>query len=70
MPEYVFSYEETEVRQASFFADDNVQAQGILESIQSGEFYPQDIDTVVINDKAYEIVIDTSSLYRTDGEDI
>lgn len=70
MPEYSFSYEEIQVLQASFFADDNVQARGILESIQNGELYPQDIDTVVINDKAYELVVDTSSLYRTDGEDV
>lgn len=70
MPTYEFWFDEITTRKAFFDADDNVEAKGILERVESGEISPEQVDKIYFKDKGYSIEIDPLTLSRLDGEDV
>lgn len=70
MPTYEFWFDEITTRKAFFDADDNVEAKGILELVESGEISPEQVDKIYFKDKGYSIEIDPLTLSRLDGEDV
>jgi len=72
MPQYSFIYEEVQVYEVVFEADTKSDAEAVMEAVQDGEIDPISWDepSASYNDKAYELIVDTNSLTRTDGEDV
>lgn len=70
MPTYEFWFDEITTRKAYFEADDNAEAKGILERVESGEISPEEVDKIYFKDKGYSIEIDPLTLSRLDGEDV
>jgi hypothetical protein len=70
VPEYSFKYQEIQNYEVLFDCDTKWDAEGIMDMVEDGEIDPANWKHANSLDSDFKIVIDRTSLIRTDGEEV
>ena len=70
MPEYSFQYQEVRSYDFQFDCDTKWEAENIMNMVEDGEIDPTEWKHSNSWSSDFKVVIDRTSLYRTDGEEV
>jgi hypothetical protein len=70
MPEYSFQYQEITNCDVQFYADTKWEAEDIMRMVEDGEIDPTKWKHANSWSSDFKIVVDETSLIRTDGEEL